>query len=219
MRKLLPVLLLVLLAGCSAVQAVIGTEAPPDPKTLMPALELRIAVLVADERSHIDPNAKPLMIDPELSDIARKRAADMAAKNYFAHTAPNGDTSASLLMAEDVHFQGLLGENMAAQHYTPAVGVDVETFAHRFVDGWINSVPHKENLSFADYNKTGVGAAVSGDTVYVTQLFATDLGMGPHQDNAPPAVVTPMPSAKAGKDATPTPKSPDPALRGSEGVH
>ena len=43
-------------------------------------------------------NAQPLAIDPELSGIARKRAADMAAKNYFAHAAPNGDTSASLLM-------------------------------------------------------------------------------------------------------------------------
>ncbi len=28
----------------------------PDPKTLMAALEQRIAIVVADERSHIDPN-------------------------------------------------------------------------------------------------------------------------------------------------------------------
>ena len=121
---------------------------------------------------------KTLMIDPELSGIARKRASDMAAKNYLAHTAPNGDTSATLLMAEDANFQGLLGENIAAQHYQPAIGVDVEGFARRFVDTWLKSAPHKENLSFADYNRTGVGAAVNGDTVYVTQLFSTDLGLG-----------------------------------------
>ena len=190
---------------------------PPDPKTLMPALEQRIAVLVADERSRIDPKARSLMIDPELSDVARKRAADMAAKNYFAHTAPNGDTSASILMSEDAHFQGLLGENMAAQHYAPAVAIDVDKLAHRFVDSWLTSAPHKENLSFADYNRTGVGAALNGDTIYVTQLFSTDLGLGPHDDRAPPAVVTPMPSAKAGKDAMPSPKPPEPILRGSEG--
>jgi uncharacterized protein YkwD len=163
----------------------------------MPALELRIAVLIADERLRLAPDAKSLVIDPELCDIARKRAADMASKNYFAHTAPNGDTSASLLMAQDTHFQGLLGENMAAQHYSPTSGIDIDAFARRFVATWLASASHKENLAFPDYNRTGVGAAVNGDTVYVTQLFSTDLGLGPHQDAAPRTVVTPLPSAKS----------------------
>jgi len=39
---------------------------------------------------------------------------------------------------------------------------------------------------------------VNGDTVYVTQLFATDLGLGPHQDGTPHTVVTPLPNAKSG---------------------
>lgn len=180
----------------------------------MPALEQRIAVLIADERARIDPAAKFLVIDDQLCAIARQRAADMAAKNYFAHTAPNGDTSASLLMAEDAHFQGLLGENMAAQHYTPVQGIDVESFARRFVATWLASPPHKENLAFAEYSRTGVGAAVNGDTVYVTQLFASDLGLGPHADASPSSVITPLPNAKA---ALPRPK-PSPPLRGSQGV-
>lgn len=217
MRAIAASLLFVLLTGCATVQMAVRPP-PPDPRTLMPALEQRIAVLIADERSRIDPKARALMIDPELSDIARKRAIDMASKNYFAHAAPNGDTSASILMAEDAHFQGLLGENMAAQHYTPAIGVDVESFARRFVDTWLKSQPHKDNLSFADYNRTGVGAAVNGDTVYVTQLFSTDLGLGPHPDDpGTPPVITPVPSARAGA-ALPTPK-PEDALRGSEGTH
>ena len=141
----------------------------------------------------------------------------MASKNYFAHVAPNGDTSASLLMAEDAHFQGLLGENMAAQHYTPSAGIDVEAFARRFVNTWLDSAPHKENLAFADYNRTGVGAAVNGDTVYVTQLFSTDLGLGPHKDSSPPAVVTTLPDAKAAK-TDPAPPKPPSQLSGSEGT-
>jgi len=196
MRPLLVAFLLLACAGCASIDAAM-LPAPPDPKTLMPALELRIAVLIADERSRLAPDAKSLVIDPELGEIARKRAADMASKNYFAHTAPNGDTSASLLMAQDAHFQGLLGENMAAQHYSPATGIDVEAFARRFVATWLASASHKENLAFPDYNRTGVGAAVNGDTVYVTQLFSTDLGLGPHQDAAPHAVVTKLPNAKA----------------------
>ena len=103
----------------------------------------------------------------------------MAAKNYLAHAAPNGDTSATLLMADDAKWQGLLGENLAAQHYVKQSGVDVEEFAQRFLDEWMKSQPHRENLAFADYDRTGVGAAVNGDTVYVAQLFASDLGLKP----------------------------------------
>lgn len=204
MRTLIVSSLFLLLGGCAGIEQALR-PAPPDPTTLMPALETRIAILIADERSRLAPNAKFLVIDPELGKIARKRAADMATKNYFAHTAPNGDTSASLLMAEDVHFQGLLGENMAAQHYTPALGIDIDAFARRFVATWLASASHKENLSFPDYNRTGVGAAANGDTVYVTQLFATDLGLGPHPDSAPRAVVTPLPNAKSA--LTPPPPS------------
>jgi uncharacterized protein YkwD len=147
----------------------------------MPALENRIVVLIAEEREKIDARARPLAIDPELTDIARKRASDMAEKNYFAHTAPDGETSASILMDKDPRFQGLLGENMGAQHYTRQTGVDVNAFARAIVDQWLKSPQHRDNLAFADYNLTGVGAAVNGDTVYVTELFATDLGLGPHE--------------------------------------
>ncbi len=182
----------------------------------MPALEERIAVLIDDARGRIDPDARSLMIDPELVRIARERAIDMATKHYFAHRAPNGDTSATILMAEDEHFQGLLGENMAAQHYTPAIGVNVETFARAFVDTWLKSASHRDNLSFRDYDHTGVGAAVDGDTVYVTQLFSTDLGLGPHKDDDAPAVVTPLTAPKdANSPAPPTGFR----MRGGEGVH
>jgi uncharacterized protein YkwD len=187
---------------------------PPDPKTQMAALETRIAVLVEEQRMRLDPAAKPLAIDPELSRIARQKAADMAAQNYLAHDAPNGDTAATLLMAQDANFQGLLGENLAAQHYTMQSGVAVDAFATRFLYTWMNSTPHRENLAFPDYNRTGVGAAVSGDTVYVAQLFATDLGLGPHQDKDPASAVTSFESPRAAKETKPPPGA---RLRGANG--
>jgi uncharacterized protein YkwD len=173
MRRALVPALLLLLAGCTSTPpAAVPT---PDPATLMPALEERIAVLIEEEREKKDPKAKPLAIDPELTGIARKRASDMAAKNYMAHAAPNGDTSGSLLSAEDAKFQGLLGENIAALHYVRQTGVDVDAFAKGFLDIWLKSPQHRDNLTFADYDRTGIGAAVNGDTVYVTALFALDL--------------------------------------------
>jgi uncharacterized protein YkwD len=188
----------------------------PDPATQMGALENRIEMLVEQQRLMIDPRAKPLMIDPELAKVARARAADMAAKNYLAHEGPNRETSASLLMAADAQWQGLLGENLAAQHYTKLGGVTVEDFAQRFLQTWLNSQPHKDNLAFADYDRTGVGAAVNGDTVYVAQLFSTNLGLKARADKA---AVTRFESPRAATAAPSTQPAPPLRLRGAEGVN
>lgn len=171
-KRILIAAALLALAGCQIPTA--GDRAA-NPLTVMPALEARIAVLVEEQRHNLNPKARTLVIDPQLSTIARARAADMAAKNYLAHTAPDGSTSASLLMKADAKWQGLLGENLAAQHYTKQSGVVVAVFARRFLDEWLDSPPHRDNLVFADYDRTGVGAAVNGDTVYVALLFATSL--------------------------------------------
>jgi len=181
-------LLIVMLAcaGC-ATQAPPPLPPPPDPVSLMPALEERIAILVEEERMKLDPDARPLAIDSELSGIARERSRDMAAKHYFAHKAPDGDTSASLLMAQDAKYQGLLGENMAALHYTKQTGVDVNVFAKKFLDYWMASPAHRDNFSFAKYDRTGIGAALDGDTIYVTQLFSADVGALRTEDAAPGA--------------------------------
>jgi uncharacterized protein YkwD len=218
-RAVLPALvLLALLPGCSLLTApaspVTAIAQPPDPQTQMAALEMRIAALIEEQRLILDPKAMPLTLDPELARIARERASDMAAKNYLAHEAPNGDTSATLLMAEDAKFQGLLGENLAAQHYVKQSGVNVEEFAQRFLEEWMKSQPHRENLAFADYDRTGVGAAVNGDTVYVTQLFASNVGG--KSDRNPASGATAFPSAKAARDATVT-ATPAIRLRGAEG--
>ena len=208
------------LAGCAmpAPQA-----SPPDPKTQMTALENRIAILVEEQRQKMDPRARPLAIDPELSQVARARASDMAAQNYLAHAAPNGDTSASLLMKQDAQWQGLLGENLAAQHYTKQGGVAVEDFARRFLDEWLKSPPHKENMVFADYDHAGVGAAVNGDTVYVAVLFSTDLGLKRLGTKAGTsgATVTSLenPAAARAPELQPNSTPSPPQLRGGQGLH
>jgi uncharacterized protein YkwD len=193
-----------MLAGCA------DWFAPPrpDPAAAMPALETDIFHLVQLERSKIDPKAHALTLDPELVDVARKRSAGMAQSNSFA-TGNDPHLSATMLMNQDANFQGLVGENVAAQHYLPGQGVDPAVFARRFVDGWLASKPHRENLAFADYDRTGIGAAVNGDTVFVTQLFTTDLGLGASQGDAEQRV-EPVGTPEQGKT-----DSQDPLLRGA----
>jgi uncharacterized protein YkwD len=206
-----------LLAGCSLLQrSETAAPPPPDPKAQMGALENRIATLVEEQRQKLDPKARPLAIDPELSKIARARASDMAAKNYLAHAAPNGDTSASLLMQQDEKWQGLLGENLAAQHYTKQGGVVVEDFARRFLEEWLKSPPHRDNMAFANYDHAGVGAAVNDDTVYVAILFSTDLGLKPPATQGANTVTSW--DSPAAASATPSSAPADPLrLRGATG--
>jgi uncharacterized protein YkwD len=190
---------------------------PPDPRTQMVALEHRIADLVEEERLKLDPRARPLAVDAELAKVARARASDMAAKNYLAHQGPDGATSATLLMQEDAKWQGLLGENLAAQHYTKQGGVAVEDFARRFLDEWLKSPPHRDNMAFADYDHAGVGAAVNGDTVYVAVLFSTDMGLPPPRSEGPASAVTSWASPAAAQAAPARPADPPLRLRGAEG--
>jgi uncharacterized protein YkwD len=178
-------------AGC----ALFGPP-KPDVPAQMPALESRIYALIVEQRRKLDPKAQFLALDPELVAVARQRSVDMALKNSFA--ADDTHASATMLMKEDAKFQGLVGENVAAQHFTPGAGIDIDAVAKNFVDGWLASAPHKENLGFAEYDHTGVGASANADTIYVTQLFATDLGLGAH--SAPPSQAGPVAPPQEGKD-------------------
>lgn len=216
MKRLVPAFLLFLLAACAEVTP--AKPPMPDPAAQMPALENRIAMLVEAERQKIDPKAKSLTIDPELSRIARARAADMAAKNYLAHQGPDGATSASLLMKQDARWQGLLGENLAAQHYTRESGVAVDDFARRFLEEWLKSPPHRDNMAFAAYDHAGVGAAVNGDTVYVALLFSTDMGLPPPRPEGPANAVTRFDSPIAAAAPPPKPAEPPLRLRGALGT-
>lgn len=215
-RALFLLLASLTLAGCAMETTPPAAAPPPDPQSQMGALETRIAVLVEEERHRMDPKAKSLAFDPELSKIARARATDMAEKNYLAHQGPDGATSASLLMKDDARWQGLLGENLAAQHYTKQSGVSVDEFAHRFLDEWLKSPPHRDNMAFVNYDHAGVGAAVNGDTVYVAVLFSTDLGLPPPKNDGPASTVTSLenPAAASTAPANPAPLR----LRGTVGT-
>ena len=217
-RHLFPFLTVLLLAGCATETPLLTAPPPPDPKSQMGALESRIAVLVEEERHKLDPKARSLAFDAELSKIARARASDMAEKNYLAHQGPDGATSASLLMKDDAKWQGLLGENLAAQHYTRQGGVSVDEFAHRFLDEWLKSPPHRDNMAFVNYDHAGVGAAVNGDTVYVAVLFSTDLGLPPPKNGGPASTVTKLDSPSAAAIVPAGSQPPPLRLRGTVGT-
>jgi len=161
------------LAACASAPA---PKTPPTLESQVGLLKERLFVLVDAERHRLNEQAKPLILDSELMRAAQSHSEDMARKRSFDVGNPDGNLAVNSLLA-DPKFRGFVGENSAAQYFTPAAGFDPETYARGFLDIWLKSPDHRTNLTYGAFDKTGIGIAVNGDAIYAAELFATDLGL------------------------------------------
>ncbi len=111
-------------------------------------------------------NQEPLALDAQLSDAARRKAADMFQKDYWAHFAPDGATPWGFIKATGYEYS-YAGENLA-KGFTSSGDV---------VSAWMNSPSHKENMLSSKYKDVGF-AIVEGklqgeDTVLIVEMFAS----------------------------------------------
>jgi uncharacterized protein YkwD len=107
-----------------------------------------------------------LTVDPALTAIARQRAQDMAAKNYFAHTSPTGETAFTLMNASGYRY-AIAGENIARNNYPDAesVGIAMKMF--------MESPSHRSNIMDGRYTKVGIGLVIdSAGMKYFAVVFA-----------------------------------------------
>jgi uncharacterized protein YkwD len=108
-----------------------------------------------------------LQLDPRLVAIARMRAQDMVARNYFAHTSPTGETAFALLNQAGYAYT-IAGENIARNNYPEAEAANVA------MDGFLNSPSHKENVLDGRFKNVGVGVAQGPDGMkYFAVVFAS----------------------------------------------
>ena len=173
MKRLACLTLAGFLAACaSAPQA--GMTLPVEDQ--VSALKERLLVLVEAERERLNGDAKPLILDPELMRAAQTHSEDMAKKGSFDSGNPDGNLAVNILLG-DPKFRGFVGENSAAQYFTPGTRIDPDKYARGFLDIWLKSPDHKMNLSYPRFDKTGIGIAIGGNAIYAAELFATDLGL------------------------------------------
>jgi uncharacterized protein YkwD len=173
MTRLGTLLVAFALAACASAAV---PEAPPSLEVQVGALKERLFVLVEAERHRLNERAKPLILDPELMRAAQTHSEDMAKKRSFDVGNPDGNLAVNTLLA-DPKFRGFVGENSAAQYFTPRAGFDPDTYARGFLEIWLKSPDHRTNLMYEAFDKTGIGIAVNGDAIYAAELFATDLGL------------------------------------------
>ena len=89
---------------------------------------------------------KALTINPKLTSAAQAKAKDMATRNYWSHTTPDGKAPWSFVESSGYSYQKA-GENLA---YGFATSNDTVT-------GWMNSQTHRDNLLDASFSEVGFG--------------------------------------------------------------
>jgi uncharacterized protein YkwD len=129
---------------------VLATPAPPSPAD-------EVLRLVNEARANAKPACAPLRADDRLTVAAQAHSDDMAARDYFSHTSPEGDDFVDRAKAAGYANPG--GENIAAG-YPSAAAV---------MDGWMSSPEHAANITECAFTAIGVG--VNSDGWYWTQVF------------------------------------------------
>jgi uncharacterized protein YkwD len=125
-------------------------------------MEAEVVTLVNVERAK-KPNCPALVVDDRLTAAARKHSADMAARNYFDHTTPEGVDFATRISREGYAWSGA-GENIAKG----------QRDAHVVMTAWMNSDGHRANILNCGYKNIGVGLAYDAQkTPLWTQDFAS----------------------------------------------
>ena len=87
--------------------------------------------------------------------VGNLRSEDMAAKDYFAHESPHGDTAFSLMNDNNVAY-GWAGENLARNNYPDSESVAVA------IRDLMNSPGHRENTLHVQLTQLGVVFAPRG---------------------------------------------------------
>jgi uncharacterized protein YkwD len=162
---------------------------PGQPDIRIPSLEHRVHDLI--NRTRVEHMIGALVYNERLSTIARGHSRDMASREFFGHTNPDGldatarGKRAGFACRKQVSansFREGLGENLYQDNlYTRIRTIGTtrsydwntsDDIAANSVRAWMNSQGHRHNILERVYTQTGIGIAIADDDkVYITQLF------------------------------------------------
>ncbi|WP_030679609.1 CAP domain-containing protein [Streptomyces rimosus] len=119
--------------------------------------EAQVLALVNQERAKV--GCSPLTADPQLATLARDFSTDMARRDFFDHTDPDGHSPWDRAKAAGI--DGLGGENIARG----------QADARAVMDTWMHSSGHRANILNCEYKTLGVGAHFGPGGPWWTQDF------------------------------------------------
>ncbi|MFD4003757.1 CAP domain-containing protein [Streptomyces rubiginosohelvolus] len=115
----------------------------PSPSPTDASARSEVLALVNQERAKV--GCSPLSTSAPLTSLAQNFSEDMAARGFFDHTDPDGDTPWD--RAAQAGVQGLAAENIARG----------QSDAQAVMEGWMNSEGHRANILNCDYKTIGIG--------------------------------------------------------------
>ncbi|WP_420035737.1 CAP domain-containing protein [Streptomyces sp. cg28] len=121
------------------------------------AAAAQVLTLVNQERAKV--GCSPVTADSGLAALASDFSEDMAARNFFDHTDPDGATPWD--RAKEAGITNLGGENIARG----------QANAQSVMDAWMNSEGHKANILNCDFKTLGVGVHFGSGGPWWTQDF------------------------------------------------
>jgi uncharacterized protein YkwD len=119
-------------------------------------LEEEVVDLVNEQRAKA--GCEPLLEDPQLVASAEAHSTDMAEREYFDHTTPEGVTFRERILTAGFANPGT-GENIARG----------QSDARQVMASWMASEGHRANILNCEFSRVGVGVDVDG--MYWTQDF------------------------------------------------
>jgi uncharacterized protein YkwD len=119
-------------------------------------MELRVVELANQERAAAGCD-RALVVDDRLAAAAQGHSTDMATRNYFSHTSPEGEDFVD--RATEAGYPSPAAENIARGQRT----------AEEVMESWMNSTGHRRNILNCEYVAIGVGLDTRG--WYWTQVF------------------------------------------------
>ncbi|MGW2963619.1 CAP domain-containing protein [Streptomyces sp. NPDC001220] len=140
----------------SATKAPVRTAAPVTVSEAA-AAEAEVLKLVNEERAKVGCSA--LSVNSSLTKLAETFSEDMAARDFFDHTDPDGKTPWDRAAAAGIANLG--GENIARGQAT----------AQAVMDAWMNSEGHRANILNCDFKTLGVGVHFGSGGPWWTQDF------------------------------------------------
>ena len=145
----------------------------------------------------------PLQSNPELSAAAAQKAADMFARNYWAHVSPVGTQPWYFITTAGDTYR-YAGENLA-RDFSEAQAV---------VDAWMASPSHRDNLLNSHYQDIGItvvdGTLDGRETTLVVQMLGTKLSAAPSVAQAAVTIVKPVQAASTTSTMNYEPKTINP---------
>lgn len=108
----------------------------------------------------------PLAYNGTMEYYARYKSKYMGDNGYFDHNDLNGELITAKMKRDGVSYSAW-GENIA---YIQG-SFDNEALATKFMDNWMNSSGHRENILSSNFSSIGIGVYKIGNTYYATQEF------------------------------------------------